>query len=331
MRAAASRAGDTSQRLPLGCEVAAQGGCGSLDGMTPLWLAALAWLGVLIVPSRSVALQEDAGVGSVREQLTCGQTAKADCVGNDIGNNGTKTFADCCDLCHKTPGCTAFSLDHRSEFGRAIPTCYMKSSCASTKASNDCDAGTTSSGPPQKPPAPAPPSPPVPALPPVPPPPPMQPLPWSEATALAKKMLAKMNQTEKFSMMKQVGWIDGAPEKWWYIGNIPAIPRLNIPSLNMQDAAGGFRTSMEEIVGTVTCWPSLLSMAATFDLDVMRKFSLALGAEFAGKGANFILGPSINTHRIAKGGRNFEYLSVRAPACTRSRARRSCCSLLQLN
>ena len=86
------------------------------------------------------------------------------------------------------------------------------------------------------------------------------------------------------------------------------------PSLNMQDAAGGFRTSMEEIVGTVTCWPSLLSMAATFDLSVMRKFSLALGAEFAGKGANMILGPSINVHRVAKGGRNFEYLSVRAQA-----------------
>ena len=73
---------------------------------------------------------------------------------------------------------------------------------------------------------------------------------------------------------------------------------------------------MEEIVGTVTCWPSLLSMAATFDLSVMRKFSLALGAEFAGKGANMILGPSINVHRIAKGGRTFGYLSVRAQACT---------------
>jgi hypothetical protein len=252
-------------------------------------------------------------VTAAAEQLTCGETKGADCIGNDIGNNGTKNFADCCALCHATPGCSAFSLDHRSEWGRTTPTCYMKSSCAVTKASNDCDAGTTSSGPPQKPPAPAPPSPPVPALPPVPPPPPMVPLEWSEATALAKTMLAKMNETEKFSMMKQIGWIQGAPEMWWYIGNIPAIPRLSIPSINMQDAAGGFRTSMEEIVGTVTCWPSLLSMAATFDLDVMRKFSLALGAEFAGKGANMILGPSINVHRLAKGGRNFEYLSGEDP------------------
>ena len=38
-------------------------------------------------------------------------------------------------------------------------------------------------------------------------------------------------------------------------------------------------------VGTVTCWPSLLSMAATWDLKIMRDFSEALGAEFAGKGA----------------------------------------------
>ena len=81
----------------------------------------------------------------------------------------------------------------------------------------------------------------------------------------------------------------------------------------MQDAAGGFRTSMEEFVSTVTCWPSLLSMAASFDVQLMRDFSLALGAEFAGKGAQVILGPSINVHRVARGGRNFEYLSGEDP------------------
>ena len=81
----------------------------------------------------------------------------------------------------------------------------------------------------------------------------------------------------------------------------------------MQDAAGGFRTAIQEIVGTVTCWPSLLSMAATWDIRLMREFAEALGAEFAGKGANMILGPSINVHRCARGGRNFEYLSGEDP------------------
>ena len=77
----------------------------------------------------------------------------------------------------------------------------------------------------------------------------------------------------------------------------------------MQDNAGGFRTYWPELVGTVTCWPSLLSMAATWDRALVGEFATALGREFAAKGANAILGPSINVHRVARGGRNFEYLS----------------------
>ena len=42
-------------------------------------------------------------------------------------------------------------------------------------------------------------------------------------------------------------------------------------------------------------------------------FAVRLGAEFRGKGANVILGPSINVHRVARGGRNFEYLSGEDP------------------
>lgn len=102
-------------------------------------------------------------------------------------------------------------------------------------------------------------------------------------------------------------------DKWWYVGNTPAISRLGIPSLNMQDAAGGFRPYWNELTGTVTCWPSLLSMAATFDDDLVHTFAVALGEEFRGKGANVILGPSINVHRVARNGRNFEYLSGEDP------------------
>merc|ERR1712070_905585 len=81
----------------------------------------------------------------------------------------------------------------------------------------------------------------------------------------------------------------------------------------MQDAAGGFRTTEEGVVGTVTCWPSLLSMAATWDTAMMFDFAEALGFEFYSKGANMILGPSINVHRMGWNGRNFEYLSGEDP------------------
>lgn len=139
------------------------------------------------------------------------------------------------------------------------------------------------------------------------------PLPWDAAYAGATSLVRQMTLEEKASMMLGIGWTGGTLDKWWYVGNTPAIPRLKIPSLNMQDAAGGFRTYWVELVGTVTCWPSLLSMAATWDVDIMHSFAQALGAEFRGKGANTILGPSINVHRVARGGRNFEYLSGEDP------------------
>jgi len=130
--------------------------------------------------------------------------------------------------------------------------------------------------------------------------------------------LRMVPQGEKYSLLRGLGWehpLGGWFDlrKWWYIGNTVAIPRLNIPSLNMQDAAGGFRTNFPEISGTCTVWPSLLAMAATWDPPVVRQFGEALGREFKGKGANAILGPSVNVHRVARNGRNFEYMSGEDP------------------
>lgn len=45
----------------------------------------------------------------------------------------------------------------------------------------------------------------------------------------------------------------------------------------------------------------------------MGRWATALGAEFRAKGANMILGPSINVHRVAKNGRNAEYISGEDP------------------
>ncbi len=143
---------------------------------------------------------------------------------------------------------------------------------------------------------------------------------WDEAHARAKPIVKEMTFKEKTGLMLGIGWKSYTLQKWWYVGNTPAVPRLGIPTLNMQDAAGGFRTYWTPLVGTVTCWPSLLSMAATFDVDIVNKFGVALGEEFAGKGANTILGPSINVHRVARNGRNFEYLSVRELHASRCRS-----------
>lgn len=215
-------------------------------------------------------------------------TANQDCEGADITSTAAGNIEACCSACSELQLCGAFVfVDGGDSAG-----CYLKSHCVpkSGCASGSCTAGAF-------PPAPSP----VPT--------PITPLSWEDATAKAKQTVSKMSQTEKFKMMRGIGDIG----EWNYVGNTEPISKLGIPSISMQDAAGGFRTITEELVGTVTAWPSLLSMAATWDVAMMRNFSNALGAEFASKGANMILGPSINVHRMGWGGRNFEYLSGEDP------------------
>eukprot|EP00929_Paragymnodinium_shiwhaense_P028907 TRINITY_DN16680_c0_g1_i1.p1 TRINITY_DN16680_c0_g1~~TRINITY_DN16680_c0_g1_i1.p1 ORF type:complete len:790 (-),score=188.90 TRINITY_DN16680_c0_g1_i1:334-2646(-) len=133
---------------------------------------------------------------------------------------------------------------------------------------------------------------------------------WAEARAKAEALVAQMDKCEKYRFMQGVGWTNTSAPMWgYYIGNTLPVSRLGVPSLNMQDAADGFRTIWDELVGTVTGWPSLLSLAATWNRDAVHSFAVAMGREFVDKGANVILGPSINVHRVARGGRNFEYLS----------------------
>ena len=136
---------------------------------------------------------------------------------------------------------------------------------------------------------------------------------WDDATTKAKETLELMTMDQKTSLLQGSGWV---PTKWWfdlpkyyYVGNTPAIPELGIPSLNMQDATDGFRTYWTDLKGTVTVWPSILSMAATWDPIAVQDFAVAVGKDFVGKGANVILGPGVQVQRVARCGRSFEYLA----------------------
>ncbi len=69
---------------------------------------------------------------------------------------------------------------------------------------------------------------------------------------------------------------------WRVQGNVAANPALGIPPLNLNDGPQGFRGQDD---GTSTCWPSGLTMAATWDVNLMHAWGVAMGQEFAAKGA----------------------------------------------
>lgn len=137
----------------------------------------------------------------------------------------------------------------------------------------------------------------------------MTPLSWDEAYAMARQTLGQLTRNEKNSLLHST--MDQAAG--WFVGNIKGVKRLGVPTLNMQDNGNGFRTTESYMVGTVTCWPSALSMAATWDEKLVHNGAVAMGFEFATKGANVILGPGVFIARVAKGGRNFETLAGEDP------------------
>lgn len=133
----------------------------------------------------------------------------------------------------------------------------------------------------------------------------------AKAVARADALVRQMTWEEKYGMVKGVGYPDNTynPPKEYFVGNTAAVPRLGIPSLNLQDNGQGYRTLHAEQVGQVTSWPSSLAVTATWDDALIERWAKALGKEFFAKGANVLLGPGLNVHRNAHNGRNVEYMS----------------------
>lgn len=121
----------------------------------------------------------------------------------------------------------------------------------------------------------------------------------SEPGSAAASLVRAMTADERASLLNGEGWYIVGPRVGAYVGGTPAVPRLGIPAIKMQDAGQGFRTMHRSQVGTVTSWPCLLALAASWDARLTRIFAEALADEFKLKGANVLLGPSVNVQEAA--------------------------------
>ncbi len=102
------------------------------------------------------------------------------------------------------------------------------------------------------------------------------------------------------------------------------IPRLEIPQMLGADGPMGIRKSAEtenlpcneevldnpalNVDGTPTALPSTISLAATFNIGLARKYGEVLGREALFFDINVLFGPGINVMRDPRNGRNYEYL-----------------------
>jgi beta-glucosidase len=122
-----------------------------------------------------------------------------------------------------------------------------------------------------------------------------------------EELLRQMTLQEKVAML--------AGTNDWY--TVP-VERLAIPSLKMTDGpngargAGGFTSDVK-----AACFPAEISLASTWDTDLLERVGHALAREAKLKGAQVLLAPTVNIQRSPLGGRNFEcfsedpYLSAR--------------------
>ena len=91
--------------------------------------------------------------------------------------------------------------------------------------------------------------------------------------------------------------------------HLQPIDRLGIPKLRMSDGPNGVRGTKGFNGTAAACLPNATCLAATWDIDLIRKGGELQGDEALAKGASVILGPTMNMQRSPLGGRGFESFS----------------------
>ncbi|KAI8724286.1 Fn3-like domain-containing protein [Fusarium sp. LHS14.1] len=121
---------------------------------------------------------------------------------------------------------------------------------------------------------------------------------WDEALRKARSFVSGLTTAEKIGLVTEGYTQPSLP----CVGAIGGIERLGFNGLCFSDGPAGYSRS-----DGVSVFPSGITVAETWDRDLMYKRGVALGEEFKAKGAHVHLGPSSGPlGRHALGGRNWE-------------------------
>jgi beta-glucosidase len=90
-------------------------------------------------------------------------------------------------------------------------------------------------------------------------------------------------------------------------GYVPAIPRLDLPALQIIGAGAGVTNLGRRANGQSTALPSPLAETATWNPALAFEFGAVIGRETRSQGFNVSIGGAINLAREPRDGRTFEY------------------------
>lgn len=120
-----------------------------------------------------------------------------------------------------------------------------------------------------------------------------------------KELINAMNLEEKASLC--------SGENFW---ELKGLKNLGIPSIMVTDGPHGLRKQKGDTdhVGLsdsvpATCFPTAVTLASSWDIDLLKQIGSALGLESRKENVAVLLGPGVNIKRSPLCGRNFEYFS----------------------
>lgn len=124
-----------------------------------------------------------------------------------------------------------------------------------------------------------------------------------------EKVLSELTLEEKTSLISGL-----------YFWTTKPIERLGIPAITMTDGPHGLRKEFGADSGKgglnimkgsepATCFPPAVTMASSWDTDLIKQIGVAIAEEAHDQNISTILGPGINIKRSPLCGRNFEYYS----------------------
>ncbi|KAK9802323.1 putative beta-glucosidase [Seiridium cardinale] len=108
----------------------------------------------------------------------------------------------------------------------------------------------------------------------------------------------------KLTLQEKISFLSGTDS--WHLFNVE---RLNIPVIRTSDGPNGVRGTKMFNGTPAACLPCGTALAATWDVDLVRRGAELQAAEAIAKGASVILGPTVNMQRSPLGGRGFESFS----------------------
>ncbi|GAA6041796.1 hypothetical protein JCM8097_007165 [Rhodosporidiobolus ruineniae] len=109
---------------------------------------------------------------------------------------------------------------------------------------------------------------------------------------------------KKLSVQKKVAML-GGKDFWHFVD----APEHGVPSIRTSDGPNGVRGQFFFNGTPSSCTPCETGLAASFDVELVKRIGGVLGDECRAKGVHVLLGPTTNMQRSPLGGRGFESFS----------------------